>query len=62
MSTAKQLDKGETENKHDIGNPPGKEMHGEHDLDFGSVAPAKHPPHGEPGHPGSAWTFEKYRD
>lgn len=58
--TADQLDQAPTENKFEMGGP-GKEFGGEESLDFNSVAPERHQ-HGEPGHPGSAWTFEKYRD
>jgi hypothetical protein len=59
--TADQLEQGTTENKHELPGP-GKEFNGEQDLNFASVAPPRNPPHGEPGHPGSAWTFDKYRD
>lgn len=61
MATADQLEQAPTENKHPIGTP-GKEFNGEQDVNFAAVATPRHPPHGEPGHPGSGWTFEKYRD
>lgn len=61
MSTADQLEQGPTDNKHPVASP-GKEFHGQHDLDFASVARAKHPPHGEPGHPGSPWSLSKNHD
>jgi len=59
--TADQLEQAPTENKFEMGGP-GKEFNGEQDVNFNAVAPYRNPPHGEPGHPGSAWTFEKYHD
>ena len=64
MATADQLEEAAKDNKFGGDSLPmiGKEFHGEQDVDFGGVAPPKNPPHGEPGHPGSGWTFEKYHD
>ena len=59
--TADQLEQAPTENKHDLPGP-GKDFNGEQDLNFSSIAPARHPEHGAPGHSGSGWSFDKYRD
>lgn len=64
MATADQLEEAAEGNKFGSDGIPilGKDFNGEEDIDFDDVARPRHPPHGEPGHPGSGWTFEKYLD
>ena len=59
--TADQLEEGPTENKHDLPGP-GKELNGEQELEFDSVAPYRNPDFGEWPSDSSGWTFDKYRD
>jgi hypothetical protein len=61
MATAEQLEDGEATNIHGLPGP-GQDFNGEQDVNYEAVAPARHPPHGEPGHPGSGWSFIFYKD
>lgn len=63
MATAQQLEQAPVDNEHSLDAPPGKEFNGEHDMNFGAVAPLKDDGFGVPTPSQSCgWSFDMYRD